>query len=74
MATARLTALKPGAAVAVTCMSSRLMPGLYPLTGNRIQQDKEAAYHTLNNAPMVETNEPVAKENMVVADQGPVQG
>jgi hypothetical protein len=45
-----------------------------PLTGSRIQQDKEAAYHTLNSTPMVEANQPVVKENMIVGEQGPVQG
>jgi len=38
-----------------------------------IQQDKEAAYHTLNSTPMVEANEPVVKEAMVVTEQPPVQ-
>jgi hypothetical protein len=43
------------------------------LTTIRIQQDKEAEYHSLNNTAMVETAEPVVKENMTV-EQTPIQG
>jgi len=53
-----------GAALAAICKSDNVEFGSTLLSYFRIQQDKEAAYHAIGGAPMVETAEPVVKESM----------